>query len=245
MNLPLLIQFLLCPVVLLSLLWTTAPYGRHFKAGWGPSLPNRLAWVLMELPALLVISVLVLASPAGAMPQALVPLGFWVFHYGYRTLVFPALMRPSDRTFPLLLVVFAVAFNALNGYNNAEALIAAGERARPLLTPHFLIGAALFTAGFALHVHSDRIIRNLRAPGQVGYAIPQGGFYRWVSSPNYLGEILQWAGWAVLTWSLAGLAFALFTFCNLAPRAISNHRWYRETFPDYPGERKILLPGLF
>ena len=92
MSTPLLIQFLLCPVVLLSLIWVTAPYGRHHQAGWGPSLPNRSAWVLMELPALLVITALVLYGPARHSPQALVPLSFWVVHYSYRSFVFPALM---------------------------------------------------------------------------------------------------------------------------------------------------------
>ena len=48
-----------------------------------------------------------------------------------------------------------------------------------------------------------------------------------------------------MTWSLAGLAFALFTACNLAPRAIANHRWYRQQFPDYPPRRRILVPGIF
>jgi protein-S-isoprenylcysteine O-methyltransferase Ste14 len=245
MNLPLAIQFLLCPVVLLSLLRVTAPYGRHHQGGWGPTLPNRTAWFLMELPALLVITALVLASPARAQPQTWLPLGFWVFHYAYRTVVFPLLMRPSERTFPLLLVAFAVAFNSLNGYNNAAALITAGREAAPLLTTRFLLGMMLFVAGFAIHVHSDRIIRKLRKPGESGYAIPSGGMFRWVGSPNYFGEIVQWTGWAVMTWSLAGLAFALFTFCNLAPRAISNQRWYRDHFPDYPPERRILIPRIF
>ena len=31
------------------------------------------------------------------------------------------------------------------------------------------------------------------------------------SCPNYLGEILEWLGWAVATWSSCGLAFMLFT----------------------------------
>ena len=245
MSLPLLIQFALCPVVLLSLLWMTAPYGRHHKPGWGLNLPNRAAWLLMELPALLVIAVLVLISPAGRTLQAWVPLAFWLFHYSYRTFVFPALMHPSHKTFPALLVLFAIAFNSLNGYNNAQALLVAGAAAQPLLTTHFVIGALVFIAGFGLHLHSDTIIRNLRAPGETGYKIPSGGMFRWVSSPNYLGEIIQWTGWAIMTWSLAGLAFALFTFCNLAPRAISNHRWYREQFTGYPTGRRSLVPGLF
>lgn len=245
MPLPLLVQFVLCPLVLVSLLWITAPYGRHHRPGWGLLLPNRSAWILMELPALLVITLLVWLSPVRDHPQTWVPLSFWIFHYGYRTFVFPSLMRPSNKTFPALLVALAIGFNSLNGFNNAAALIDAGKENAPLLSIHFLVGAVVFFAGFAIHFHADRTIRLLRQPGESAYRIPRGGLFRWVSSPNYLGEIIEWTGWAIMTWSLAGVAFALFTFCNLAPRALSNHRWYRERFADYPPERRILVPGIF
>jgi protein-S-isoprenylcysteine O-methyltransferase Ste14 len=69
--------------------------------------------------------------------------------------------------------------------------------------------------------------------------------YRWISCPNYFGEIVEWIGWAIATWSLAGLAFALWTAANLAPRARSHHQWYRESFADYPQERKALVPRLW
>lgn len=244
MSAPLLLQFALCPVVLLSLLLITAPYGRHHRDGWGPCLPGRAAWFLMELPALIVLPVMVLAGPAGQVPAAWVPALLWLFHYAYRTLVYPALMRASDHSFPLLLVLFAIGFNVLNGYNNGTSLVASGQAGDPLLSPHFFVGATLFLAGFGIHAHSDHIIRQLRSPGEMTYRIPRGGLFRWVGSPQYLGEIVQWTGWAVLTWSGAGLAFALFTACNLVPRAISNDRWYRQTFDDYPEQRRILLPGL-
>lgn len=245
MGVPLLIQFLLCPVVLVSLCLVSAPYGRHHRTGWGPVLPSRLAWWLMELPALVVIAWLTLARGGASAPVAWVPLLFWCGHYAYRTFVFPAMMRPSQRTFPALLVLFAIAFNLLNGYNNAVALLDNAARGQALLTLHFGVGAVLFIAGFALHVHSDFIIRNLRQPGDTDYRIPRGGAFRWVGSPNYLGEIVMWCGWAVLTWSLAGLAFALFTACNLVPRARANDAWYRARFPAYPSDRRVLLPGLY
>ena len=38
-------------VAFLALLFVPAPYGRHARAGWGPTLPTRLAWVVQELPA--------------------------------------------------------------------------------------------------------------------------------------------------------------------------------------------------
>jgi len=82
-----------------------------------------------------------------------------------------------------------------------------------------------------------------RKPGE--YGIPRGGVFEFVSCPNYLGEILEWTGWAIATWSLPGLAFALWTAANLIPRAYANHAWYRKTFPDYPGKRKALIPFVY
>ena len=97
-------------------------------------------------------------------------------------------------------------------------------------------------AGFAINQHADWVLMNLRKPGETGYKIPHGGLYRCITCPNYFGEILEWTGFAIASWSLPGVAFALYTFANLAPRAVSHHAWYREKFPDYPKERKALLP---
>jgi protein-S-isoprenylcysteine O-methyltransferase Ste14 len=245
MTLLLLIQFVLCPIVLVSLLWTTAPYGRHNRPGWGPCLPARMAWFVMELPALLLLPALVLASASRTVPAVWIPMLLWVFHYGYRTVVFPWLMRGSSRTFPALLVGFAITFNLLNGFNNGSALVANGTDNATVTTVHFASGALIFVVGFVLHFQADRTIRLLRNPDESDYRIPNGGLFRWVGSPQYLGEIIQWVGWALMTWSLAGLAFALFTICNLLPRAISNDRWYRQQFADYPAERKILIPKVY
>ena len=245
MSTPLLIQFLLCPATLLGLLIISAPYGRHFRPGWGPSLPNRVAWFLMELPALAAISLLVLGTPQASLAAVWVPLCFWLIHYTYRTVIFAALMRPSDRTFPIALVLCAVAFNLLNGFNNAEALLHKSTTTRGWPDVSFWIGSGVFIVGFVMHVHADSVIRRLRQPGDDSYHIPHGGLFRWVSSPHYLGEIIQWLGWAVMTWSLAGLAFALFTVCNLVPRAMANQAWYKARFSDYPTQRRTLIPGIF
>ena len=113
-----------------------------------------------------------------------------------------------------------------------------------LSDPRFLIGAALFAFGYSLNRSSDRRLRNLRAPGETGYKIPRGGGFELVSCPNYLGELCEWIGWAIATWSLAGLSFAIFTAANLIPRAITHHRWYQEKFPDYPRERRAVIPFL-
>jgi protein-S-isoprenylcysteine O-methyltransferase Ste14 len=103
---------------------------------------------------------------------------------------------------------------------------------------------AVFVAGLTLNRASDRSLLRLRDRDESGYSIPRGGAFRWVSCPNYLGEIIEWAGWALASRSPAALAFAVFTAANLVPRAVAHHRWYRANFADYPAHRRALVPFL-
>lgn len=237
--------FAAAAATLATLLTRSAPYGRHHRTGWGPSLRTRTAWVVMELPAVIVIAAMAFTGSAPTA-AALALLGAWEVHYLYRTFLYPALMRASPRTFPLVLVAIAGVFNSANGYVNGWRLFH-GNTAYTRAwfgDPRFLAGMLLFCAGFLAHVWSDTVLRRLRPSGEAGYSIPRGGLFELVSAPNYLGEIVQWTGWALATWSFAGLSFALFTTANLLPRAFSHHAWYRRTFPDYPADRKALIPWL-
>lgn len=146
---------------------------------------------------------------------------------------------------PIGICASAFCFTAFNGYLNGRWVTAFGSYDGWASDPRFVLGVALFLAGFAVNQHSDTLLFRLRGRGERGYKIPTGGLYRHVSCPNYLGEIVEWCGWALATWSVAGLAFALWTIANLAPRALAHHRWYRATFPSYPAERKALVPGLW
>ncbi len=148
---------------------------------------------------------------------------------------------------PLLTAALAIVFNSVNAYANGYYLFTlSGGYARDWLSdPRFLIGLAIFVLGFAINRYSDYILKRLRQPGETDYKIPEGGLYRWISCPNYLGEIVQWIGWTIATWSLPGLAFAVWTAANLIPRARSNHRWCLDRFADYPRSRKALFPGVW
>ena len=231
----------------LYLLRMTAPYGRHYAGtGWGPHISSRLGWVIMELPAVVIFLAVYLAGKSASHLVPLFFLAMWQIHYLNRTFVFPFRIRASGRKTPLLIVASGFFFNAINAYINARFISEFGEYAIEWLAdPRFLIGVGIFLVGITLNLHADNVLIRLRSPGETGYVIPQGGGYRLVSCPNYLGELLEWAGWALATWSTCGLAFFLFTAANLVPRARSNHRWYRETFSDYPPRRKALIPGVF
>lgn len=229
-----------------GLLRFTAPYGRHYSGrGWGPEVSSRTGWIVMELPATLLFACVYAAGDAAAEAVPLALLALWQCHYVNRNFVYPFRTRTAGGKMPVAVVLAGFAFNVINAYINARFISHIGEYgAGWLADPRFVAGAALFFTGFALNVHSDNILLGLRRGGGPGYSIPRGGAFRYVSCPNYLGEMMEWGGWALATWSTAGLAFFAYAVANLAPRALSNHRWYRDSFEDYPKERKALIPGV-
>ncbi len=234
-------------VFTLGALWVVvAPSGRHGRAGWGPEVSARSGWILMEAPAVLSFGAVWAMGSAvgGTVPRLL--LGVWMAHYLHRALVFPFRMRSQGKRMPLVIATLGAGFNMLNGYVNARAVSEFGAQpAAWLASPSLWIGLAIFGVGLALNLHSDTVLLRLRAPGQTGYRIPFGGGYSWVSCPNYLGEMLEWLGWALACGTLAGWAFFAYTVANLFPRALAHHRWYRETFAEYPRERRAVLPYLW
>lgn len=239
--------FVLAAATFVSLFFVTAPYGRHSRKGWGPALPSRLGWLIMEAPSALVFALCFAFGRHREMPTAWIFLGIWEVHYLYRAFVYPWLLREKDRHMPFSVVGMAVLFNTANAYLNGRFVFtfSGGYPISWLSHPAFLVGLGLFLTGFGINQWADRVLHHLRRPGETGYRIPYGGLYRWISCPNYFGEIVEWIGWAVATWSLAGLTFAVWTCANLAPRARANHRWYHRHFEGYPPQRKALLPGVW
>ncbi len=233
----------LAAATLAALSLVTAPYGRYARSGWGPTVPSRLGWIVMESPAVLAFVTFYLLGSHRASPAPLALLALWQAHYLHRAFVFPFAMRAEGKSMPVAIAAMGFSFNVLNAWINARWVSEWGDYpTRWLVDPRFAAGVAIFFAGLATNVRADRRLLALRAPGETGYKIPRGGLHELVSSPNYLGEIVEWLGWALATWSLPGLAFAIFAIANLGPRALHHHAWYRRTFPDYPRGRKALLP---
>ncbi len=235
--------FVLAAFIFLYLFFITAPYGRHQRAGWGPTINEKAGWVIMESPSVVAMILFFLYGNRTNHPVAISFLAIWLFHYLYRDLVFPFLLR-GKKSIPVVIVASGVFFNCVNAYINGRWLftLAPEYPISWLWNPKFIIGVILFFTGFAIHFSSDRILRNLRKPGETGHKIPFGGLYAWVSCPNYFGEIIAWLGFTIATWSLPALAFFAWTIANLLPRALSHHKWYKEKFPGYPKERKAILP---
>jgi 3-oxo-5-alpha-steroid 4-dehydrogenase 1 len=236
----------LAVLVFVVLLFVAAPYGRYLRSGFGPAVPARLGWFLMEIPAVLVVAALFGASSRRHEPAALAFFLLWQLHYVPRAVLDPLRARHAAKALPIAIALMGACFNVVNGCLQGAWLFWIGpSRASGwLLGAPFLAGTALFLVGAAVNRSADAALRALRPPGETGYFIPRGGLYERVSCPNYLGEIVQWLGWALATCSLPGLAFAVWTIANLLPRALAHHRWYRARFADYPRERRALIPWL-
>ncbi len=227
-------------VVYVALHFVTAGYGMMYTVRWGPTLNNRLGWVLMEAPVFVAMGLLWWFSNRRFEPVLLVMFLLFQLHYFQRSFVFPLMIKTKGRM-PVSIIGMGVLFNVLNALmqggwlfyiSDADYYSNGGSSVSWLWSWQFIIGTLLFFAGMAINIHSDSVIRALRAPGDTRHYIPRRGMFRYVSSANYFGELVEWIGFAVLTWSWAGAVFALWTFANLAPRAEKIHARYASEFGD-------------
>lgn len=244
----LIISFVSAVGIFIALFFVPAPYGRHTRHGWGYRLTNRLGWLLMESVSTIVMLVMFFIGEASKTITTIIFLLMWEAHYIHRSYIYPFMLRDGKKTMPVTVTIMAIVFNFGNAYLNGRYLFhfSTGRyTADWLLNPRFIIGVMLFVTGFVINRWADNTLRDLRQPGEIDYKVPHGGLYEYISCPNYFGEILEWFGWAIATWSMAGLTFAVWTFANLAPRALSHHKWYHEKFSEYPVERKALIPGVW
>jgi len=238
--------FLAAAATFLVTLFIASPYGKHERDGWGPGVNMRFGWFILELPSFVFMLWFYCQGEHKFHAAPLILFSLFQIHYFHRTFIYPFTLRikPGSR-YRIVLLSCGMAFNAANGALNGWFLTEVGTHLHNndwLTDPRFILGLALFVTGFAIAKKSDAILRNLRKPGESGYKIPYGGMYRFVSCPNYLGEMLQWCGFALAGWSLPALAFVAFTAANLIPKAMASHKWYKEQFADYPKERKAVIP---
>ncbi len=232
-------------IVFPIMLKVTVPYGRHTSTSWGPTLKNRWGWFIMELPVLIVFSWFFFTGSAEKTWPVYIFYGLFMLHYINRIFVFPFRLKENGKRMPWLIVFMALFFNVVNGFFNGYwfGTLSAGRYPDSWFEgPFFIVGIFLFFSGMYVNLKSDNRLLALRKGGKKGYYIPYGFLFKYVSSPNLLGEIIEWTGWAIMSWSLPSFSFALWTAANLIPRAMDHHRWYHKKFSHYPKERKALFP---
>lgn len=248
-NLFLIVMAVLALAVFIALHFLEAGYGFLFNRRYGPPVPNRIGWMVMESPVFILMCVLWASSCRMFEAGPLTLFILFQSHYLQRAFIFPLLIRGQSKM-PLGIVAMGMLFNTLNALMQGGWIFfvsPADYYADWFAKPFIYVGGAVFLTGMGINIHSDSIIRRLRRPGDTRHYIPYGGMFRYVSSANYFGEVLEWTGFAIASWSWAGAVFAWWTFANLAPRAASLRRRYGREFGEEFTRlnRKRIIPFIY
>lgn len=240
----------LAVIVFICLFFVDAGYGKFYNSKWGPTVNNRLGWVMMEAPVFVAMLVLCLFSPRRTNIACLAMFAIFELHYFQRSFIFPLLIRGNGKM-PLSIILMGVTFNTLNALMQGGWIfyISPDKMYTPdwIVNPKFICGTIIFLVGMYVNLQSDYIIRHLRKPGDTAHYLPEKGMFRYVTSANYFGEFVEWIGFAILTWSWSGAVFALWTFANLGPRAARIYERYQDEFPDQLDTSKVkrIIPFIY
>ena len=102
-------------VVFISLYFVDAGYGKMISSKWGPTLPNKIGWCLMECPVFIVMLVLWATSEVKFSLPYLVFFLLFELHYFHRSFVFPFLLKGKSRM-PIAIMLLSICFNLTNGF---------------------------------------------------------------------------------------------------------------------------------
>ena len=249
----------------------SAAYGRFahtFSTQF--SINSKVGWIVQEAPSF-IIAVYYLSSAESRFfnsnPRNRLLLMLFSLHYFHRSFIFPMFTKPK-RPNPFITHVLGFIFCVWNGYLQGASL---SRNELSSSSTFYYLGLVIFWTGAIINIKSDyylislrtkrdRKIKNGNGNGSgdnektkrdddyatssrtSDYIMPEGGFFDFVSCPNYFGETLEWFGYALASGCIGQWAFAFFTFANLAPRAVQYHQFYKTNFKNYPKQRKAYIP---
>ncbi|KAJ1917639.1 hypothetical protein H4219_003101 [Mycoemilia scoparia] len=212
---------------------------------------------ILSIPKALIHEIYARAGSNGSLQLVLITM--WLTHYLHRAIIYP-LSQKSRAPMHVGIMLLGIGFNLLNGFVNGYWVGSSFQQTNTTTSNnasdlHFIIGVAVFTMGFIGNIYHDHILVSLRknkdnksdnSKQQQRYFIPHGGLFGLVSCPHYLCEVVEWVGYWVATGlsSRPAILFAISTFSVLCPRALEIHEWYKNTFKEYPKNRKAIVPFL-
>ncbi|XP_063221579.1 probable very-long-chain enoyl-CoA reductase art-1 [Bacillus rossius redtenbacheri] len=170
----------------------------------------------------------------------------WAVHYAKRLLETLFVHRFSHATMPLFNL-----FKNCSYYWLFTAYVAYHVN-HPLYTPPRTMQIYCGLAGFILcelgNLSIHVTLRNLRPAGTsvrkvpVATSNPFTSLFNWVSCPNYTYEVGSWLSFTIMTQCLPAGLFTLAGLYQMAVWALGKHRAYKKEFPNYPRNRKAILP---
>ena len=242
----LLIVFVATIITILTVLYlcfSPAPYGKFTPSGGVFSafkINSKLAWLLQECPAFFIAFYTIVSRWSMLSPMSLLGLGLFSLHYFNRSFIFPFLIK-SSRDTPIETCLSAFSFCCFNGWLQSRSTIESNLHSRDAHSAY--LGLFLFLVGMYINISADSHLRELAAQ-RVGnaYLTPHKGMFKYVSSANYFGEIVEWFGFALLMQTPGAAWFSLFSTLFLGQRGYQTHKYYLAKIDDYPKSRSSVFP---
>ena len=200
-------------VVFIALQFFEAGYGYLFDRRYGPPVPNKVGWVLMESPVFVAMCVLWALSDRQWDTVPLVLFAIFQLHYFQRSFIFPMLMRGNSKM-PLGIVAMGFIFNTLNALMQGGWIFFLAPQdyyADWFSKPFIYIGIAVFFAGMFGRL-------TILSATCVSRGTPNTIFLRVVCSVTFHQQITlaSWSSGRALP-SLRGRGQAWCSFCGHLP----------------------------
>jgi len=231
-----------------ALQFIPAHYGKFYDIKKNlPALSNRVGWMIEETPNVFITLYYAYyfyqdSSKFNYINYFMI--GFFFIHYIHRGLIFPFQLAKTKKL-PLDIILMACSFCVANAImQNRSIFLFSSYSWNELNHITLVIGIILFFVGMYINIYHDYMMIKMKKNSDT-YVLPYGGLFRYISAPNYFGEILEWIGYAMIVQTFSGWIFVISTISNLLPRAIQTHRWYKTKFENYPKERKAIVPFIF
>ncbi|KAI0436913.1 3-oxo-5-alpha-steroid 4-dehydrogenase-domain-containing protein [Xylaria telfairii] len=171
-------------------------------------------------------------------------------HFVKRELEVLFVHKFSANTMPAAFIVrnsfFYWVFAGLLGALEIYAPFSLAARAEPFLSqPSDVLGLALYVVGELCNANVHWYLSTLRKPGETARKIPNGLGFSLVTCPNYMFEIIAWAGIILITRSPSLVVFITIGSYFMYIWAWGKEKAYRKQFGDkYKKKRSVMLPYL-
>ncbi|KAI8955802.1 3-oxo-5-alpha-steroid 4-dehydrogenase-domain-containing protein [Xylaria longipes] len=169
-------------------------------------------------------------------------------HFVKRELEVLFVHKFSANTMPAAFIVrnsfFYWVFAGLLGALEIYAPFSPAARAEPFLSePSDVLGLALYVVGELCNANVHWYLATLRKPGETARKIPTGLGFNLVTCPNYMFEIIAWAGIILVTRSPSLILFITIGSYFMYIWALGKEKAYRKQFGDkYKKKRFVVLP---
>ena len=216
--------------------WAALHYSKFSK---GAGIPTRLGlFVIYFLP---IVAATIFAwsyLPVASLIQWAVYSAV-ILHFTKRVLETLFLHKFSGtvdiKTAAMITTIYSIIAGAISYFN---------KQTIPAMDFWFYTGTVIFIIGELGSFYHHKLLVDLRKERD-GYHIPQGGLFKYVTCPHYFFELVAWFGIVLLSRHLFTLIAFLVAVGYLTARSIRTHQWYQQRFPDYPADRKYIVPFLF